>query len=269
MALSYSTAWVSCTVLWEICLFFWAFIYFSECFLLLLLPVGSQKVNVILVTLGRQCDRRRFCRVFWRQSRHATSVLWGSGCSIPAAGNTWLLALLLLEQCHLPCPAGRQLSRQLMGQNSVCSIGETDLVVVMMFSLISQSINGWEPCMCVRVWGGLEQDLDVLTDVENQRSRTRATDMVSELALDGNTWGHSKKRCAFLLFKRNNPHPLHASNDLWSTDWRRNLGFELGFVGPSRSWACRKAGACPVVGGWSPYWSTWRVGPNTALRGYN
>lgn len=41
--------------------------------------------------------------------------------------------------------------------------------------------------MCVRVWGGLEQDLDVLTDVENQRSRTRAKDMVSELALDGNT----------------------------------------------------------------------------------
>lgn len=64
MALGYSSAWVSCTVLWEIYLFFWAFIYFSECFLLLLIPVGSQRVNVILVTLGRQYDRRRFRRVF-------------------------------------------------------------------------------------------------------------------------------------------------------------------------------------------------------------
>jgi len=58
-------------------------------------------------------------------------------------------------------------------------------------------------CACVCVFGGavgLEQDLDKLTVVENERSCIRAMETLSELALDGNTGGHSNKdRFTFLL----------------------------------------------------------------------
>lgn len=140
------------------CLFFWAFIYFSECFLLLLIPVGSQRVNVILVMLGRQYDRRRFCRVFWRQSQRAINLLWGCGCSIPAAGNSWLPTPLPLQHWHPPRPKGQQLAQQFTGQISFCSIGETDLVVVVMFRIKTYFwiADGWElsVCVCVCVFGG-------------------------------------------------------------------------------------------------------------------
>lgn len=222
--------------------------------------------------LGRQYDRRRFCRVFWRQSGCATSLLWGCGHSIPAAGNTWLPAPLLPEHCHLPHPRGRQLSRQLTGQNSVCSIERLIWLLLWCLGprLISKSVDGWELHTHVCVCSGLEQGFDMLADMKNQRSRTRAMETVSELALGGNTWGHSNKnRCTFLLlFRRNNPHPLHASNGLWSKDWGRSLGPELLPLGPSRSQASQRAGALPGGRGWSPYWSTWRVGPSAALRGY-
>lgn len=42
-------------------------------------------------------------------------------------------------------------------------------------------------CVCVCVWEVVEQGLNVLTGIENQRGRTRVMGIVSELALCGST----------------------------------------------------------------------------------
>ena len=137
------------------CMFtFLEVIYFSEYVLLLLIPVGSQRVNVILVTLGRKYDRRKFCMLFWRQSRHATSLLWGCGHSVPAAGNTWLPAPQLPQHCHLPYPGGQQLSQQLKIQSAAQERLSWLLSWCLGPSLISELVDGWKLCMCVCVWGG-------------------------------------------------------------------------------------------------------------------
>lgn len=61
----------------------------------------------------------------------------------------------------------------------------------------------------------------MLTDIKHQRSCTMGDrNYADELALDGNTGGHSNEEQMYtffffpLIFSRNNPHALHASSGL-------------------------------------------------------
>lgn len=74
---------------------------------------------------------------------------------------------------------------------------------------------------CVCVWG-LEQGFDMLTDVKKQRSCTRVIE--TELALDGNRWGHTNKnRCTFFQKK---PLFAHQEQPL-GQGLREEIGREL------------------------------------------
>lgn len=140
---------------------------------------------------------------------------------LPTAGNSWLAAPLPLQHCRPPRPRGQQLSQQLTGQISVCSIGEADLVVVLTFRIKScfRIFDGWALCVCVCVFGGGWSRALTCSQMPKTREAAQGQQKLSKLALDGNTSRHSKEsRCTFILFKRNNPNPLHARDVLWKKD---------------------------------------------------